>query len=820
MAAKTNSFAATPAVASSKDFDMASGPWLERLIFNNRFLILMICALITAYLGFQASRLQINASFEKMMPVTHPYIQNYLKHADSIRGLGNSVRVVVANSRGGDIYDPTYLETLRKINDQVFLIPGVDRSFMKSLWTSTVQWNQITEEGFEGGPVMPDTYDGTTESIEQLRVNIRRSGTASTLVANDQKSSMLFVPLLERDAKTKKMLDYRYFRDELNKIRAYEKEGVSIHIIGFAELAGDLIHGLIGVFTFFIFAALITTVILFLYTRCMRSTGLVVFCSLVAVVWLLGLMSLLGYVLNPYSVLVPFLAFAIGMSHGSQLMNGTMHDIGRGAHKLVAARTTFRRLYLAGLTAIMSDAVGFAVLMLIPIPVIRELALTASIGVVVLIFTHLILLPIFLSHTGVSPKAAMRSLNSSQGKHPLVRLLDRFTKPRWAVPIIIGSVIMSGIGLGVAGQLKIGDLDPGAPELRPESQYNRDNAYITSHYQLSSDQLAVIVTCPVNGLYNFETLLEMDRLEEKLRELPGVQTTFSASSMARRYTCAGFEGSVKWITINRDIFVNNDALGYVHSSNPEMLNGARSLAPIIAFLADHKAETLTSVVKTVEAFAQEHNTAERKFLLAAGNSGIEAATNIAVAHANRWMLFYVYTAVLVLCFITFRSWRAVVVAVVPLVVTSILCQALMVALGIGVKVATLPVTALGVGIGVDYALYLLSAQLAFQRTGMSVPEAYRGALTFTGKIVALIGVTLSAAVITWYWSPIKFQADMGILLVFMFLWNMLGALILMPSLSTFLLRPLTRKRVVPADELLNAMPVRKEEFLLSSPKMR
>lgn len=137
---------------------------------------------------------------------------------------------------------------------------------------------------------------------------------------------------------------------------------------------------------------------------------------------------------------------------------------------------------------------------------------------------------------------------------------------------------------------------------------------------------------------------------------------------------------------------------------------------------------------------------------------------------------------------TFRSWRAVVVAVVPLMITSILCEALMVVLGIGVKVATLPVTALGVGIGVDYALYFLSVQLAMQRRGYSLEEAHLSALNFTGKVIALIGVTLAAAVVTWAWSPIKFQADMGILLTFMFLWNMVGALVLIPALSHFLLR--------------------------------
>jgi predicted RND superfamily exporter protein len=388
----------------------------------------------------------------------------------------------------------------------------------------------------------------------------------------------------------------------------------------------------------------------------------------------------------------------------------------------------------------------------------------------------------------VSKAAATRAVASDEKDHPVIRWLTRFTDRRWAGPTVAVSLLILVGAVVMSLQLKIGDLDPGAPELREDSFYNRSNAYITDHYRLSSDQFAVIVRTPTQGLLSHETLLEMDRLEEILRDVPGVQTTVSAGSLARSTTSAGFEGSPKWVTINRDPFVVSDAMNYVYDSNPEMFNDERSVAPVIAFLSDHKAETLQRVVKVAQAFADEHSTPERQFLLAAGSSGIEAATNEAVAKANRTMLFYVYAAVVVLCFITFRDWRAVVAAVVPLVITSLLCEALMVALGIGVKVATLPVTALGVGIGVDYALYLLTVQLAMQRSGASLADAYRQALVFTGKVVALVGITLGVAVITWVWSPIKFQADMGLLLAFMFLWNMLGALILVPSLAAFLMK--------------------------------
>jgi len=792
---------AMPIMARLGDFDKRSGNLIERLVFNNRVLLVTTCLVLTVVLGWFATRLQVTASFEDMMPQSQKFVQNYKAHAASLGGLGNSVRIVVTNTRG-DIYDPKYLETLKQINDKVYLIQGVDRSFMKSLWMPVVRWTDIVAEGYQGGPVMPDGFAGTPENINMLRRNVERSGIVGSLVSTDHHSSMLFVPLVEKDAATGKTIDYKAFRDQLESLRSFEKDGVEIHIIGFAKLVGDLIHGVGEVLTYFLYAAIIAVLIILAYTRCWRSTLLVTGCSLVAVLWQMGLMQLLGFTLDPYSILVPFLIFAIGVSHGAQKMNGIMQDIGRGTHKYVAARYTFRRLFLAGLTALLADAVGFAVLAMIDIPVIRGLAFAASIGVAVLIFTNLILIPVLLSFTGVSKGGAAYSIRSLQGVHPFVNWLSSFSEKRRAAGVIAVTVVLAAGGAVLSLQLKIGDLDPGAPELRPNSVYNLDNAYITKHYQLSSDQFAVIVSTPPDGLVNYETMLEMDRLEQILRDLPGVQTTTSVASLARRFTSAGFEGAPKWETINRDPFVVQDAMSIVNNSSPELFNDGRSVAPIIVYLTDHKATTLARVVKTVEDFAHKHNTEERKFLLAAGNSGIEAATNIAVEQANRTMLLYVYASVVLLCFITFRSWRAVIVAVVPLIVTSILCEALMVLLGIGIKVATLPVAALGVGIGVDYSLYLLTTHLVFQRQGASVRDAYINALTSTGKVVALIGVTLSAAVITWAGSPIKFQADMGILLAFMFLLNMIGALVLVPSLAAFLLP--SKAVVIGAQE--NTMP--------------
>lgn len=797
-----------PVVRELRDFDTHSGNLLERLVFNHRALFIALIALVTLVLGYMAvTRLEMRPAFEKMIPHGEPYIRNYLDNRAALRGLGNSVRVVVENP-DGDIFDPAYIDSLRQISDQLFLSHGVDRAWMKSLWSPAVRWTEVTEEGFQGGPVMPDGYDGKAESIAQLRQNIARAGIVGSLVGNDFRSSMLVVPLLDRDSATGKGIDYREFSRALDDLRLkYEylgdarafaagEEGkgpVRLHVIGFAKLVGDLIDGLVRVMLFFGLAVVTAFVIILFYTRCLRSSLLVIGCSLLAVVWQLGLVAWLGYALDPYSILVPFLIFAIGVSHATQKMNGIMQDIGRGTHKQVAARNTFRRLFLAGVTALLSDAVGFAVLMLIDIPVIQDLAIAASIGVAVLIFTSLLMMPVALSYVGVSQRAAERALREErqvdrqQGIGKLWALLDHFTERRWATIALAVAALLGVGGLLVSQHLQIGDLDAGAPELRADSRYNRDNAYITSHYALSSDLFAVMVKTAPEGCLNYRTLVLADRLGWALQQHEGVQATTSLVNAVRQITAGTYEGNPKFASLQRNQDVLNYAAQQASVNTPELFNTECSLMPVIAFLKDHKAQTLDEVAGIAENFARANSTPDRQFLLAAGSAGIEAATNRVVREANHRMLFYVYAAVGIFCLITFRSWRATLVALLPLVLTSILCEALMVVMGIGVKVATLPVIALGVGIGVDYALYLLSVQLQMQRAGLPLSVAYQQAVAFTGKVVALVGVTLAAGVITWAWSPIKFQADMGILLTFMFLWNMLGALILIPALSHFLL---------------------------------
>ena len=768
--------------------------FLERLIFNNRPVVITLCMLITAFLLWQASMIRPSTSFEKMIPLDHPFIQKMMEHRNDLANLGNTVRISV-EAKDGDIFSKEYMETLKQIHDEVFYISGVDRSGLKSLWSPSVRWTEVTEEGFDGGEVIPQTYDGSPQSLEELRGNVLKSGQVGRLVANNFKSSIVDVPLLESYPNPENQsellkLDYRQFSHELeDKIRTKfqaQNPNVQIHIVGFAKKVGDLIDGLIMVVAFFGIALAITLVLLYWFSWCIRSTISVVSTTLIAVVWQLGLMHLVGFGLDPYSMLVPFLIFAIGISHGVQKINGIALQSSDADNALTAARRTFRQLFLPGMIAILVDAVGFITLLVIDIGVIRELAIGASIGVGVIVFTNLILLPVAISYIGISKKAVERSKKDACREHSFWRLLSNFAHPVVA-PISVVIALTAGVGgfWYQKANLQIGDLDQGAPELRPESRYNQDNNFIISNYSTSSDVLVVMVKTPNEGCSTYETLAPMDKLMWRMQNTEGVQSAISMVSVSKQVIKGMNEGNLKWETLSRNPDVLNNSIARADG----LYNADCSLAPVLVFLNDHKAATLKRAVGVVQEFAQEHNKEGLEFLLAAGNAGIEAATNEVIAKSELIILVLVYICVAVMCLITFRSFGAMLCIILPLILTSILGNALMAWLGIGVKVATLPVIALGVGIGVDYGIYIYSRLESFLRAGMTLQEAYYQTLKSTGKAVLFTGLCLAIGVATWIFSAIKFQADMGLMLTFMLLWNMFGALWLLPALARFLIKP-------------------------------
>lgn len=759
----------------------------EDFFFSNRSVYIVAFVIATLFFGFQASKVKLDASLEKMVPLYHDYIINLFKHKDEL-SLGNDIRIAV-ETKNGDIFTKDYLEILKKITDEAFYINGVDKARIQSLWTPNVRWIEVTVDGFQGGEVIPPEYDGSQESIDLVQHNVLRSGTLGRLVADNFKSSIIYVPLVDYDPASGQNHDYQEISHQIetNIRKRFQNEDVKIYVVGFSKKMGDLLDGATEVATFFFYGVVLTFIFLLIDTRCIRSTITITICSITAVVWQLGLLNVLGYGIDPYSMLVPFLIFAIAVSHSVQIVTSFADEKVNGYADLPAARRVFRSLFAPGAAALVSDAIGFFTLYIINIRVIQELAIAAGIGTMIITFTNLVLVKLIFSYTGVSNGTIERARETRNSRPKIWIWLSKLADPRVAVISVLLGIALFVVSFRLAGGLKTGDLDVGAPELRPDSRYNLDDAFINANYSVSADVLVVMVETPPDTCTSYDVLAVTDRFMWYMENVEGVQSSLSVTTISKRVLTGFNEGSLKWEELPKlpDILNNS-----VQTIPPGFMNVRCSLLPVVFYLDDHKAETLDRVTKAVETFAlQNDNPRIANFVLASGNAGVEAATNQTIEGAANTMLWFVYAIVMFMCWLTFNySLGATLCVVTPLLLTSILCEALMAVLGMGVKVGTLPVIALGVGIGVDYGIYIYSKMQEYLDQGMDVQDAYLETLCVTGRAVSFTGIVLAVGVVTWAFSDIKFQADMGILLTFMFLWNMVGALWLLPAMADLMER--------------------------------
>lgn len=804
---------------------------IATFLIKNRYGIVALFLVITIGMVFAMSQLRIETGFKKQLPLKHEYMQTFLQYE---KEFGGANRVLVALvSRDGNMFTPEFFEAFEEITDQVFFIPGVDRASVRSIFTPNVRFVEIVEDGFAGGNVIPSNYAPSEEMFEQVRSNIVMSGEVGRLVSADFSGAMVWANLMEENPQTGEKLDYREVAAQLEAIRTkYEGDDFTVHIIGFAKIVGDISDGARSVVWFFLIALMITAVLLYLYSGSVWLTVLPLTCSLVAVIWQMGILSLLGYSLDPMNILTPFLIFAIGVSHGVQKISAwivekefagrtpddwvksgvnSIADIPRRS-PMHGSRETIKKLLAPGVIALVSDTIGFLTILFISIRIIQELAITASIGVAVIILTNLMLLPVLLSWVQLKnpTKYRERLLKKAAQDSPLWDFLASFTEPKRAAWAIAVSIALFGLGFWQAQGMKIGDSEVGVPELRPQARYNQDAVLISQRFALGVDVLTIVAeTIPNACTENYNVMETMDRFAWNLENVEGVQKVITLPVVAKVVNSGWNEGNIKWRILPRDNYILRQALSSI-DTDTGLLNSDCSAMPIMVFTTDHRAETIARIVQRVkelreeldidevafelenellEDLASEGNvTPEKlKFRLATGNVGVMAATNEDIAAAEKPMLALVFGSIIILCLVTYRTILGTLCIVLPLVVVSALTEALMAIYGIGLKVNTLPVVALGVGIGVDYGIYIYNKLDIYLKEGYELREAYYRTLRLTGRAVIFTGFTLAVGVGTWIFSVLQFQADMGILLSFIFLANMVGAIVILPALVRWLM---------------------------------
>ena len=772
---------------------------LERFVFGRRLLVLTVLAAFTLVMGFFALQLRMTAGFEKQMPVGHEYVKTFEQYRSQLFG-ANRLTIAV-RSIDGTIWTKQGLTRLYDVTQAIMSMPNVDRVGVQSLWTSNTWINDITPEGFKIERLIPDTVEPaslTPEVIETIRQTTTRGDFDGTLVARDQSSALVTAELNEYD-KNGVRLDYIAYNRMLNeRIRGkYEDEHYRIEIIGFAKQVGEIADGAQAVLTFCGIALLLVAAAVYWYCRSIRFTVLPIVCSLTSLVWQFGTLHLLGFGLDPLAILVPFLVFSIGVSHGVQQINYIVREIAHGKSTFDAARASFSGLLVPGTLALVTAFVSFITLILIPIPMVRELAVTAAIGVGYKIVTNLVMLPVAASYCHFDRAFAERAMLERERRARWLRQLARVSEPRNAVIVVFVTAAVLALAAWQSRDRVVGTLQAGSPELRADSRYNRDAVDIANNYDVGLDWLSVVLEAPPSPENCARVALgpfEQD-LVWTLQNVPGVTGVSSFTSMMRTYSEGYNENNPKMsvVPIDPNYYA---ALAIEINRVRGFVNVDCSMTAVHAYLADHKAATITRVIDAVKGFRATNHLDGVKVRLASGNAGVLAAINEEVSRSELPMMLYVYAAIALLVLIAYRDLRAVLACCLPLTVATFVGYWFMKELQIGLTVATLPVMVLAVGIGVDYAFYIYNRLQAHLAQGEPIVGALEHSILEVGMATIFTAITLAIGVVTWSFSALKFQADMGKLLAFMFIINLVMAMTALPALAVVLERIFPRRRPV------------------------
>lgn len=821
-------------------------PLIEKLVFGNRPILLVVFALITIGFAIAASQLRIDAGFRKQLPLQHEYMKTFVEYEAEFGG-ANRIFVALVD-QSGDMFNKNFFTALEAATEMVKAIPEVDNARVRSLFTPNTRFVEIVEGGFAGGNVIPANFsttapgfDPTAEDFELIRTNIVKAGIVGRLVAKDFSGAMVQAELIPETAAPGGKLDYQAIGGRLEAIRsALEKDGITVHIIGFSKVVDDIADGARSVVAFFGVAVFLTWVLLYIYSSSFKLATLTVLTALISVIWMLGALHLMGFGLDPMNMLTPFLIFAISVSHGEQMINrfrgqiffggleeGTPEELEkrRGVSPEKAAPRALSLLMIPGMVALLSSCVGFGTILLIPVDMIFELAVTATIGVFLCIFTNMMMLPVLLSYTKLS--------NIERKRRYRLRQITAFDHI-WAALSRLGAPAIAAVVLIIGGttyyfahrhaqKMMIGDAQEGVAELHPDARYNQDARLITERFSLSTDIINIIAEVgPFACSESYQAMETIDRFAWHMQNVPGVQQVITLSQVARVVTAGYNEGSPKWRALPRNTDVMRQSLQGVETDSGLIDSPECKAMPIIVFTEDHRAETISRVVDAVKAFreangvydvnfrvkrdqaiaeamarGEEYRTDAVNLRLATGSVGVAAAVNETVSERERPILYMLYGAVFTMCVVSFRSLLAALCVVLPLFLVTALGEALMVELGIGLKINTLTVVALGVGMGVDYAIYIFSRMRELLGQGKGLIQAYFEALKTTGIAIFYTALTLAIGVGTWIWSALKFQADMGLMLTFMFIVNMIAAIVFLPALCRWLLRPTEKDRWTP-----------------------
>ena len=772
---------------------------LSGFIIGNRMIFLSVISLITIFFMYRTSKIEVYTKFADLLPQGHEYIKLHNKIRAKFGG-ANTVNMLL-QVREGEIFNTTTLQKIKDITEELYLIPGVDRFKIFSLAVNSMVDMVVTSGGFDFQPMMFPDVPQTQEEIESLKGRLYASSFYGNFVWFDSKNTLITADFFEDE------IDYTVVFKELRRLqKKYEDDNHILSISGEPLRIGYVDSYVWPIFRIMIITFLVMMILFYYWYRSVRVTLIPFLAAFISGIWGLGFMDLLGYNLDPLILVFPFLIASRAACHTVQVMKRYTEECLIAEDGKSACTRVIEGMFVPGFTAITTDAMGIILIALTPIQILQKITISCTFWCIAQIIIVIILVPIILSYLPISSSL----LKKFERKGILDRILVQVG------PLIggRGSLVVFGMvpiliifGYLGAKNIQVGDAVPGSSLFWSWHRINRDGFRIAFSMPILSPLYIVmegekqfdLVSCPgKEKMLCGENFAEMHRFERFMKETPGrlvmftrsIVTTFGSSSWLMH------EGDPNWYffpTTDKQIVAQYGRVtrtGVPGSTDRYVDAFEETSANIVIYCRDKMTYTIKTVMARVEEYIEKHSRLQRpmRYKLAGGAFGIQAAINEVIEIYHARTLGWALLSIFIICWIMFRSIMAAFILTIPLIVSNLIAYTMM-ATGmfsllptpITITTSTLPVSAVGIGLGVDYGIYMLGRIIEEYKTGKDLKGAITTTMTSVGEPVVFTALAMTAGLVVWLASPLMFQATMGFFLATILLLNMLGGLLLVPS---------------------------------------
>jgi predicted RND superfamily exporter protein len=772
-------------------------------VIEKRVVILTITFLLTCFFAYHIRDLKVYTKFADLLPQGHEYIKLHNRIRAKFGG-ANTV-VMILQVREGDIFNPTTLQKLKDITEDLFYIPSVDRFKIASIAMKKMGAFVFKSGAIEVAPLMWPDVPKTQEEIEELKEKVYGSFFYGGFVWFDSKKTFITADFFEDE------IDYSVVYEALIKIQEKYEDDNNILSISGEPLRLGYVKSYVGAVMKIMVITLGVMLLFFLfYFRSIRGMLIPILAALVGGVWGMGFMALLDYNLDPLVLVFPFLIAARTAGHAVQVIKRYVEECGECNDNKEACKRAIRYLFRPGFTGIVTDAAGIMLIALTPLQILQKITFTCAFWSIATVVIALLLVPCILSYFPFPHKSVERLKKKGVLDKGLTVIGGWIPQRGCRVVLLCFAVLLAG-GAYLARDIRVGDAIPGSSLLWPWHRYNQDSFRIAFSMPMLSPLYVImegeekddLISCPDRPRRKCgDNLRDMRRFERFMRKTPGRLVMFTRSVVSSFGGGASFahEGDPNWIffppTDKRLIaaYIGQKYRGEPGSMDMFVDEDNRS-ANIIIYCRDKMTPTIETVMARIKEYIDLHSRLDppMKYKLAGGTFGVQAAINEVIEKYQVRTLAWTLLAIFLFCTVLFRSFMAGIILVVPLIVSNTVAFALM-ATGflyalptpITLTTSTLPVSAVGIGLGVDYGIYLLSRIMEEYKISRNLSGAITAAMTTTGKAVIYISTTLTIGILFWIFSPLMFQAVMGFFLAIILFFNMVGALLLVTSLVAVL----------------------------------